>query len=70
MASPRYPKTHTQREEELEMNADDIPKWQRPEPVEEHRTNIVKVRLTDSELNLIKEKILTLRFRVLCVKQL
>ena len=52
------------------MNADDIPKWQRPEPVEEHRTNIVKVRLTDSELNLIKEKILTLRFRVLCVKQL
>lgn len=40
----------------LEMNADDIPKWQRPEPVEEHRTNIVKVRLTDSELNLIKEK--------------
>ena len=38
------------------MNADKIPAWQRPEPVEEHRTNIVKVRLTDSELNLIKEK--------------
>lgn len=38
------------------MNAGDIPTWQRPEPVEEHRTNIVKVRLTDSELNLIKEK--------------
>lgn len=38
------------------MNARDIPTWQRPEPVEEHRTNIVKVRLTDSELNLIKEK--------------
>lgn len=38
------------------MNTGDIPVWQRPEPVEEHRTNIVKVRLTDTELNLIKEK--------------
>jgi len=38
------------------MNADDIPKWQRPAQVEEHRTNIVKVRLTDSELSLIQEK--------------
>lgn len=38
------------------MDTAKIPEWQRPEPVEEHRTNIVKVRLTDSELNLIKEK--------------
>ena len=38
------------------MDTAKIPSWQRPEPVEEHRTNIVKVRLTDSELNLIKEK--------------
>jgi hypothetical protein len=38
------------------MDTATIPKWQRPELVEEHRTNIVKVRLTDSELNLIKEK--------------
>lgn len=38
------------------MDTATIPSWQRPEPVEEHRTNIVKVRLTDSELNLIKEK--------------
>ena len=38
------------------MDTATIPTWQRPEPVEEHRTNIVKVRLTDSELNLIKEK--------------
>ena len=38
------------------MDTAKIPSWQRPEPVEEHRTNIVKVRLTDTELNLIKEK--------------
>ena len=38
------------------MDTGNIPTWQRPEPVEEHRTKIVKVRLTDSELNLIKEK--------------
>ena len=38
------------------MDTATIPSWQRPELVEEHRTNIVKVRLTDSELNLIKEK--------------
>ena len=38
------------------MDTAKIPAWQRPAPVEEHRTNIVKVRLTDSELNLIKEK--------------
>ena len=38
------------------MDTATIPTWQRPEPVEEHRTNIVKVRLTDSELSLIKEK--------------
>ncbi len=57
MASPRYPKNrHASKGECLKMNAGDIPAWQRPEPVEEHRTNIVKVRLTDSELNLIKEK--------------
>lgn len=38
------------------MDTATIPTWQRPDPVEEHRINIVKVRLTDSELNLIKEK--------------
>ena len=38
------------------MDIAKIPDWQRPEPVAEHRTNIIKVRLSDSELNLIKEK--------------
>ena len=53
---PRYPKSIAPKRGVTKMDTATIPKWQRPEPVEEHRTNIVKVRLTDSELNLIKEK--------------
>lgn len=53
---PRYPESIVNLMGVIKLDADQIPKWQRPEPVEEHRTNIVKVRLTDSELNLIKEK--------------
>ena len=53
---PRYPESIVNLMGVTRMNAGDIPTWQRPAPVEEHRTNIVKVRLTDSELNLIKEK--------------
>ena len=56
LGTPPIPPSFEPQLEVTKMNADDIPKWQRPEFVEEHRTNIVKVRLTDSELNLIKEK--------------
>ena len=53
---PRYPESIVNLMGVTKMDTATIPSWQRPEPVEEHRTNIVKVRLTDSELNLIKEK--------------
>lgn len=56
LGTPPIPPSFEPQLEVTKMNADKIPAWQRPEPVEEHRTNIVKVRLTDSELNLIKEK--------------
>ncbi len=54
--TPPIPPSFEPQMEVTKMNAGDIPTWQRPDPVEEHRTNIVKVRLTDSELSLIKEK--------------
>ena len=53
---PRYPESIAPKRGVTKMDTATIPTWQRPEPVEEHRTNIVKVRLTDSELSLIKEK--------------
>ncbi len=53
---PRYPESIAPKRGVTRMDTAKIPEWQRPEPVEEHRTNIVKVRLTDSELSLIKEK--------------
>ena len=53
---PRYPESIAPKRGVTRMDTAKIPEWQRPAPVEEHRTNIVKVRLTDSELSLIKEK--------------
>lgn len=53
---PRYPESIAPQMGVIKMDTAKIPDWQRPEPVTEHRTNIVKVRLSDSELNLIKEK--------------